>query len=103
MVFIRAEIEAINLSGQKRVHLIANNADGIVFWTDNKSIVNPQEFANEIMKSYAKNMINHIEFLKDKGIGIADTSARYLADYVIQQLKVTANIDLFSPHNNRCF
>lgn len=93
MVFIKAEIEAINLSGQKRVHLIANNADGIVFWTDKKSIVNPQEFANEIIKVYAQNMINHIEFLKDRSIGITDISARCLADHVIQQLKVTAKIN----------
>lgn len=93
MVFIRAEIEAINLSGQKRVHLIANNADGIVFWTDNKSIVNPQEFGNEVIKEYAKNMINHIEFLKDRSISLTDVSTRLLADHIVRQLKVTAEIN----------
>lgn len=93
MVFIKAEIEAINLSGQKRVHLIANNADGIVFWTDDKSIVNPQGLANEIIKAYAKNIINYIEFLKDRSIGITDVYERILADHIIRQLKVTANID----------
>lgn len=38
-VFIRAEIIGELPSGQKMVRLLANNADGIVFYTDDKSIV----------------------------------------------------------------
>ena len=39
MVYVRAEIIGKLPSGQKRVHLLANGADGISFYTDNKSIV----------------------------------------------------------------
>lgn len=38
-VFIRAEIIGTNPAGQKHVHLLATGADGIHFWTDDKSIV----------------------------------------------------------------
>ena len=38
-VLIRAEIFGENAAGQKHIHLLANNADGIHFWTDDKSIV----------------------------------------------------------------
>ena len=39
VVYVRAEIIGKLPSGQKRVHLLANGADGISFYTDNKSIV----------------------------------------------------------------
>lgn len=39
MLFVRAEIIGENTSGQKRVHLIADGADGLEFWTDEKSLV----------------------------------------------------------------
>ena len=38
-VLIRAEIIGENAAGQKHIRLLANNADGIHFWTDDKSIV----------------------------------------------------------------
>ena len=38
-VFIRAEVIGELPSGKKGVHLLANNADGICFYTDDKSIV----------------------------------------------------------------
>lgn len=38
-VFIRAEVLGGNAAGQKHIHLLANNADGIHFWTDDKSII----------------------------------------------------------------
>ena len=39
VVYVRAEIIGKLPSGQKRVHRLANGADGISFYTDNKSIV----------------------------------------------------------------
>lgn len=44
VVYIRAEIVDTNISGQKKVHIIADNADGLCFWTDNKSIVRMPRF-----------------------------------------------------------
>lgn len=38
-VLIRAEILGKNAAGQKHISLLANNTDGIHFWTDDKSIV----------------------------------------------------------------
>ena len=38
-VFIRAEVLGGNAAGQKHIPLLANNADGIHFWTDDKSII----------------------------------------------------------------
>ena len=37
--YIRAEVIGTNASGQKHVRLLANNADGIRFWTDEKSLL----------------------------------------------------------------
>lgn len=37
--YIRAEIIGELPSGQKRVHILANNADGIEFYTDDESII----------------------------------------------------------------
>lgn len=42
MVYIRAEIIGENAVGQKRVHLLANNADGIVIWTNDKGFLDPE-------------------------------------------------------------
>lgn len=39
MCYIRAEIIGELPSGKKRVHLLANDADGITFYTDDKSII----------------------------------------------------------------
>lgn len=39
MIYVRAEIIGTLPSGQKRVHLLASGADGISFYTDDKSIV----------------------------------------------------------------
>lgn len=38
-VLIRAEIFGENAAGQKHIRLLANNTEGIHFWTDDKSIV----------------------------------------------------------------
>ena len=38
-VFIRAEVLGENAAGQKHIHLLASNTDGIHFWTDDKSII----------------------------------------------------------------
>lgn len=42
-VFIRAEVVGVNPAGQKRIHVLANNADGMYFWTDDKSIIEPDD------------------------------------------------------------
>ena len=42
MVYIRAEICGELPSGQKRVKILANNADGISFYTDEKCIIRPE-------------------------------------------------------------
>ena len=46
-IFIRAEIQGELPNGQKVVHLLANNADGFVFCTDDESIIRPQEVENQ--------------------------------------------------------
>ena len=38
-VLIRAEIFGENAAGQKHICLLANNTDGIHFWTDDESII----------------------------------------------------------------
>ena len=43
MVYIRAEICGELPSGQKRVKILANNADGISFYTDEKCIIRPED------------------------------------------------------------
>ena len=39
IVFVRAEVLGENAAGQKYIHLLASNADGVHFWTDEKSII----------------------------------------------------------------
>lgn len=38
-VYIRGEIAGSNAAGQKRVHILASNADGLYLWTNDKSII----------------------------------------------------------------
>lgn len=52
IVFIRAEIQDVLPSGQYIVHLLANNADGFVFYTDDKSIVRPEEIETTAIKDF---------------------------------------------------
>jgi hypothetical protein len=92
VVFIRAIIEDVNLSGQKRVHLIANNADGIAFWTDDKSVVNPQEFANEVIKAFATSLIEYFEYCKIHRFLITDTRGKRIATHFIDHIRSTANV-----------
>ena len=55
-VLIRAEIMGENAGGQKLIHLLANNADGIEFWTDDKSLMWPSDYERtEELKEEAKN------------------------------------------------
>ena len=54
-VLIRAEIMGENAGGQKLVHLLANNADGIEFWTDDTSLIWPLHYERtEDMKKEEK-------------------------------------------------
>lgn len=54
-VLIRAEIMGENAGGQKLIHLLANNADGIEFWTDDKSLIWPSDYERtEELKEEAK-------------------------------------------------
>lgn len=51
--YIEAEIVGKLPSGQKRVHILANNADGISFYTDDESIIkNTLEVAERIIESH---------------------------------------------------
>ena len=54
VVYVRAEIIGKLPSGQKRVHLLANGADGISFYTDNKSIVYDEALYLQQIKHYAR-------------------------------------------------
>ena len=54
-VLIRAEIMGENAGGQKLIHLLANNTDGIEFWTDDKSLIWPSDYERtEELKEEAK-------------------------------------------------
>ena len=48
--YVRAEVIGTNASGQKHVRLLANNADGIRFWTDDKSLVPAPDCERELME-----------------------------------------------------
>lgn len=63
-IFIKAEIQGVLPSGQKVVHLLANNADGIVFCTDDKSIVIPQDLTTKAVQKFAERLKEH--YIKDK-------------------------------------
>ena len=61
-VFIRGWVSNINASGQKYVRLIANNADGKGFWTDDKSLVRCSDVARVVQCKDCK----HYEIHKPK-------------------------------------
>lgn len=48
MVFLRADIYGELPSGQKRIRILANNADGISFFTEEKSIIRPENIEEEV-------------------------------------------------------
>ena len=51
--YIKAEIVGGLPSGKKRVHILANNADGVEFYTDDESIIkNTLEVAERIIESH---------------------------------------------------
>ena len=56
-IYIKAEITGVLPSGRKLVHLLANNADGIVFCTDDKSIVRPHEIEAEAEIKYLRKLL----------------------------------------------
>lgn len=49
IVYIRAEIIRELPSGQKYIKLLANNADGIRFYTDDKSIIYPENIPKRVI------------------------------------------------------
>ena len=48
--YVRAEVIGTNASGQKHVRLLANNADGIRFWTDEKSLLTTESSKDELIR-----------------------------------------------------
>jgi len=67
-VFIRAEIMGENAGGQKHIHLLASNADGIHFWTDDKSIIRSIDGGHMTNKEWID--------LLSKEFNVSRTSAR---------------------------
>lgn len=48
MVYLRAEIYGELPSGQKRIAILANNADGMQFYTDERCIIRPENLDEEV-------------------------------------------------------
>lgn len=81
-VFIRAEIMDVLPSGQKAVHLLANNADGIMFYTE--SIVKPQEIIAKANKEFAQRLINKINCIPQHHFTLA--SVLFEIDKLVKEM-----------------
>lgn len=78
MCYIRAEIIGELPSGKKRVHLLANDADGITFYTDDKSIIKNTDIIT--LPSEPKTNIERIKAMS------VEEMANFLMNFVTEAL-----------------